>query len=88
MTDETEHILQDDETAPDQPVLTGEDGKPLVENINVKAGETQTPKSDEPDEGTDNIGDDKEELREDLKGDSLGGTTQIPDPDEDTSASG
>jgi hypothetical protein len=88
---EPEKNLQDDETAPAQEVLKDDKGKPLVENINAKAAAEDTPKDEEgerPVEGADNISDHKEDLREDLKGDSLGGTTQAPEPDEDTNASG
>jgi hypothetical protein len=88
--DEPEKNLQDDETAPGREALKDEKGKPLVENINAKAKATdaEAQGDERPIEGADNISDHKEDLREDLKGDSLGGTTQAPDPDEDASASG
>jgi hypothetical protein len=49
----------------------------LVENINEDPEDVYVPKGDTDEQGVDNIDDDKEELREALKGDSLGGTTQV-----------
>jgi hypothetical protein len=97
MTNETEpeKNLHDDETAPGQEVLKDEQGRPLVENINAQAAQAAAAadaeaasQTERPVEGADNISDHKEDLREDLKADSLGGATQTPDPDEDANASG
>lgn len=92
MTNETEleTNLQDDETAPGQEVLKDEKGNPLVANINARASADaeETPEVERPVEGADNISDQEEYLREDLKADSLGGAMQAPDPDEDANASG
>lgn len=55
----------------------------LVENINEDPDDIHVPKGETPEEGVDNIdGEDNDDegnadLREDLKGDSLGGTTQV-----------
>jgi hypothetical protein len=49
----------------------------LVENINDRSDDVTTPKGETPELGVDNIDDDDEALREALKGDALGGTTQV-----------
>jgi len=61
------------------------DANALVENINNEDHNDADDASDNAEgsdkdnvEGVDNINDDQE-LKEDLKGDSLGGTTQLPD---------
>jgi hypothetical protein len=53
------------------------DDDKLVENINEDPEDMHVPKGETHEEGVDNIDDDKDALREDLKGDSLGGTAQV-----------
>ena len=57
----------------DQPATNDEK---LVENINEDPEDSQVPKGETPEHGVDNIEDDEDDLREDLKGDPLGGTPQ------------
>lgn len=60
----------------------------LVENINDRPGEVTTPKGETPELGVDNIDDDDEELREAMKADALGGTTQVDDDSPKQTAGG
>jgi len=57
----------------DQPANNDEK---LVENINEDPDDINTPKDKPPEQGVDNI-DEEDELREDMKGDPLGGSTQV-----------
>jgi hypothetical protein len=58
----------------DQPATNDEK---LVENINEDPDDIYVPKGETKEQGVDNIDDGKDDLREDLKGDSLGGTSQV-----------
>jgi hypothetical protein len=62
--------------------------EPLVDNINRPADAPEATPGQTADQGVDNIDDGRADLREDLKGDPLGGSTRVPDPDEEANASG
>lgn len=68
-----EHAERNNPGVEDQPAT---DDVKLVENINENPDDIYVPKGETPEEGVDNIDDDESDLREDLKGDSLGGTPQ------------
>ncbi len=83
-------VAESTETS-DVEILTDENGEPLVENINANEDETRDINPSEAkktEEGVDNIVDDKADLREDMKADSLGGSTQVPAPKKGGTASG
>jgi hypothetical protein len=73
----------DDPTSDD--ITPEPDTEKLVENINE--GTDMEDVAENMSEGADTIDDSKEELREDLKADSLGGATQV-EVKEDEQASG
>ena len=86
-------VAESTETS-DVEIPTDENGEPLVENINANEDETRDINPSKPgeaektEEGVDNIVDDKADLREDMKADSLGGSTQVPAPKKGGTASG
>lgn len=64
------------------------DDEKLVENINEDVDPARVPQGETSEQGVDNIDDDQDELREALKGDALGGTTQVDNDASKQNASG